>query len=48
MIQESMGLKYEPASEPLHSYVEWLFAPLSARIAASGYNHKDTTVELRA
>ena len=25
VIQESMRLKYEPASKPLHIYVKWLF-----------------------
>ena len=25
MIQESLRLKYEPASEPLHISVKWLF-----------------------
>ena len=24
-MQESMRLKYEPTSEPLHIYVQWLF-----------------------
>ena len=42
---KSISLKYEPASEPLHISVKWLFTPTSAAFSSS--SHKACTEELQ-
>jgi len=42
VMQESMRLKYEPASEPLHISVEWLFGEVLEHMGGLPHGHVGT------